>query len=817
MVTRASLSFALIALSAVACVAQPLPEIAYDGGGRSHPFDVHHIALDVGFDFERSLVFGRVTHRIRSLNPGLNEIRLDAAPEIKVATVRVDGTDAAFTRTENDLIVSFPRRLRYDDSVSIEISYDVSPKKGLYFIKRNPEHVGSRDQIWTQGEGEDHHYWIPMYDYPNDLATTEVRATLRSDWKLLANGRLVSRTDHRDGTATWHYSMEKPHAGYLMMLAAGDYLVTRDTALGVPLEYWSYPEHPERVEVTFGRTPDMLRYFDSLIGVPYPWNKYAQVSISRFMYSGMENTTATTLNDFSLVDAHGFLDYNPDGLIAHELAHQWFGDLVTNRSWDHLWIHESFATYLAARYMGYRYGDEEFSREMFSNAEGARWTDSDQGRSPIAGGKGYTANIYGRGAFVLHMLNRLVGEELFWRSVRHFLERNAHRVVETNDLQVAFEDVTGYDLDWFFDQWIYGAGMPELNVTSEYDGDSLRLIVAQIQPRDSLTPTFRFPLEIELLDAASGLQENPVPARRIEQVWISDSINTVVFAVRPEPAAVIVDAGQHTLKRIEFAESASALLHRFRFAGSTVDRIVALNRLATMGTENLEKDEKLEPDPYETIGRQLREVLEAEPSPWIREEIMEAAASLRLSNARDIIAAGLLDTVRSVRAAAVENAWAIEDKAERARLIRPMLNDSSNDVIVETLRMLAVTDPQGIEESLERLQFVEGPRQRTARAWMDAVAAGKFNAFADRVAWYALNSSREQTRRTAYETLGALTSTTAAVREAILAGLRDQSDETFKAALDAVKTHGDDVMKALLDEARGELSDDRWEQIEETM
>lgn len=816
MMIRIFVSLLPILFGVTVCVAQPLPEIAYAGGAPSHLFDVLHIALDISFDFERSMVFGRVTHQLRSLNPGLAEIHLDAAPEITVSSLTVDGADARFSHQEDVLSITLPRTLRYNDTASITITYTASPKKGLYFIKRNPSEPEGQDQIWTQGEGEDHHYWIPMYDYPDDLATTEIRGTVRSDWQVLSNGRLISKTDGAGGTSIWHYRMEKPHAGYLMMFAAGNYLVTHDTALSVPLEYWSYPQFPERVDPTFARTPDMLHYFDSLLGVPYPWDKYAQIVIDRFMYGGMENTTATTLNDFCLVDDHGFLDYNPDGLIAHELAHQWFGDLVTNRSWDHLWIHESFATYLAARYVGYRYGQEAFERQMLDYSEGAVGTDQTLGRSPISGGKGFTASLYGRGAFVLHMLNNLVGEELFWRSIRLFLERHAHSVVETNDLNVAFKDATGYNLDWFFDQWIYGSGLPDLRVRKERDGDSLRLIVAQVQPRDSLTPTFTTPFALEILTpGAVPLQENPVPGGRIEHLWLSDSVDTLSVSFSSGDAVVVLDPGNILMDRTEFEESPSDLFIRFLAAGSAVDRVTALRKLSIVGTEAFDKEKKMGPDPMKVIGERFASMLAEGASPWIREEIVEATSSMRLDNATDIIAVGLRDTARNVRKVAVENAWVVEDKETRASMLRPLLDDPSSDVVAETLGMLATTAPEGLEEPLARLQHVKGPREQTARAWMEAVAAGKFERFADRVAWYALNTTRFNTRNTAFATLAVLSSTTPAVREAIIAGLRNNSEGTFKSALAALKEHQDDEMRSLVKQLQGELPEGRWEKIVE--
>ncbi|MEZ4786065.1 MAG: M1 family metallopeptidase [Candidatus Kapaibacterium sp.] len=503
MVRTLSLLLPLLLIGA-SLSAQPLPSVEYSGGARSHPFDLIHTALDVRLDFDNKVVSGTVTHRFRSLNPTLTEIKLDAAQTMTISSLTVDDLTAHFVLEGQSLQITLPKPLSYDQLFTLKIEYSVSPKKGIYFVKKEENEPDGRNQIWTQGEGEDHHFWIPMYDYPNDLATSEIRATIRSDWKLLSNGEFISAESNGDGTTTWHYRMTKPHAPYLMMLAASDYLVTRDTVRNIPLEYWSYPDMPDRVEPSFGRTPEIISYLEDLVGIPYPWNKYSQVMIDEFMYGGMENTTATTLNDFALVDKQGLIDYNPEGLIAHEAAHQWFGDLVTNRSWDHLWLHESFATYLAARWTEHSEGEEAYLAQIRGYVAGGINTDKELGRSPIAGGKGYTPNIYGRGAVVLHMLNKLVGEELFWKSIRLFLTRHAHAVVETNDLKLAFEDATGYNLNWFFDQWVYGAGMPVLEIKEDYDDGIYQLILKQKQERDTLTGYFKTVVPIEIFRKEGG-------------------------------------------------------------------------------------------------------------------------------------------------------------------------------------------------------------------------------------------------------------------------------------------------------------------------
>lgn len=802
----------LITLSAVTLSAQPLPDIQYRQGARSHPFDLLHMSLDVSFDIERELVFGSVSHRLRSLNPRLGQIRLDASSEIAVSSVTVDGAAADYFHDSTGLDITLPDTYAYGDTLTVNIVYTVSPRKGLYFVKKEEDEPDGRDQIWTQGEGEDHHHWIPMYDYPNDLTTTEVRATVRDDWKVLSNGKLVAVESFKPGTSTWHYLMDKPHAPYLIMLAAGDYLVTHDTARGVPLEYWSYPDMPEAVVPTFHNTPDMVEYFEDLIGVKYPWNKYAQVTIDEFMYGGMENTTATTLNDICLVDERGILDYDPNSLLAHELAHQWFGDLVTNRSWEHLWIHESFATYLAARYMGHLYGQEEYDETMLDYAERAYGTDTNQGRSPISGGAGYTANIYGRGAFVLHMLNDLVGEELFWRSIRHFLEKHRHSVVETNDLKIAFEDVTGYNLDWFFGQWVFGGGLPELLATYEMDSDTLRITLEQTQERDSLTGTFGMPLNVGVYHMSDGDNSSEGMVTR-SRVWLLDSVETVSLYMPAAPDAIVLDEGSDLLDRLTFERSPEMLMTQFLVAEKTVDRVTALRSLARLGQK--ERDNKEEPviGAVQEFSRDLLTAMKTERSSWLRSEIVEAASSIRLRDLRSIIVLGLADTVARVRKVAAENVPELIDGETIAELLRPMLNDPSYDVIAEAMYGLASVDPSSLEETLRKFEFVRGSRERLARAWLTAVGSGGYDQFVDRVAWYAVSGSRYGTQKRAFETLAQLRMTTPAVREAVVNGLRAESDQTFKAALDAARAHRDNEMKDMIEGIVGQLSDERRDEV----
>ncbi len=761
--------------------AQSLFDIDY-GGSRSHPFDLIHTALDVRFDQRAKKVVGTVRHTIRSLALSLDSIRLDADAPMLFSRITVDGVGAGYRRHDSELVIAVGAR-RYGDTFTVAIDYNVVPRKGLYFIQPDSLAADRRRQVWTQGEPDENRGWIPLYDYPNDRATSEVTVTVENGWEVLSNGVLESIRRNEDGSSTWHWNQGRPHAGYLIMLAAGDYLITRDTVDGIPLEYWTYPEHPERVKTTFGRTPDVMRYLKSLIGYPYPWEKYGQVVIADFMYGGMENTSATTLNDMVLVDQRGFLDYNPDEVIAHEAAHQWFGDLVTNRSWGHLWLHESYATYLASRYMGHRYGADVFAREMYDADKRAAGSDERNGRDPISGGQGMTENIYDRGSRVLNMLSRVVGDSLFWLSSREFLRRHEYGLVETNDLKIAFEDVTGLNLDWFFEQWIYKGGMPTYNVGWEQRDDSLYLYVKQTQVVDSLTGLFRMPVVVE------AHLDNAIVA---DTIWVTRASDTFALALSKRPRFVIFDAGNTVLKRLEFPRSQEELTAQLN-APRTIDRLLAVDALVRR--DSLEGKEK-------SAVTALAKRYYMEPFPTIREKIVEGIASFGGDEAKGVVRRALGDPDARVRRAAVENSYLIE-KGERAGALKPLLTDSSYGVIGATLAMMAATDTTGLVPYFASIKGMKGRRDRIAEAWLNAVAVGRIGPLADDVVDYTSPTFDEDTRSKAYMVLSDLDVTTLKVRRAIERGVIDTVDLIRSSAAAAARARRTDAdMRAGLEKIR---------------
>ena len=549
-----------------------------DFGRRQRTYDVGHYRIAVRLDETARRVDGVTEVTLRPLRSGIDTVTLDAV-DMTIAAVEVleDGeagpAPLRWTYDRAQLRVLLPETLPHGEERTLRIRYSCAPRRGLYFVGPSEMFPGDPRQIWTQGQGEDNRHWFPCYDFPNDKATSEVIMTVDTALQTLSNGVLLSRRDNGDGTATWHWRQDKPHSSYLVMLAAGKYEVFREEADGIPVESWHYPtDDAADVRRTFDDTADMLRFFAAYTGVPYPWAKYAQIPVRHFLYGGMENTSATVMADTRLVlDARAALDEDPQPLIAHELAHQWFGDYVTYIDWDNEWLNEGFATFFQQLWTRERRGEDDFILQRFTGIRSyLDWCDR-VGRIPVVGPKrGGAANTYSKGAAVLHMLRDIMGEEEFRRVVRTWLERHALGSVETNDFKRAVEDVTGRALPWFFEQWLYRAGYPEIRVTREITsgGDSLKVRCRQTQQTDSLCGYFRLPVTLRW------------PSGREERVWIDGEETVAVFAVDgPERRYFEVDPENLLCARLAVDYSVDERIRLLREARSPAQRMLAAEGL----------------------------------------------------------------------------------------------------------------------------------------------------------------------------------------------------------------------------------------------
>ena len=639
---------------------------------RSRQFHALHYKLDLTFDHRAKKVSGGVSIRLTPIAGPLDSLVLDAV-DMDIRAVRLAGGGALSFRERSPwLAIHLPRAYVFGETLTVSIDYACTPSKGLYFIYADSG-GGRHDQIWSQGEDMDNRYWFPCYDYPNDKATSEVTGTVAADWTLLSNGRLVSeQVDRKKGTRTFHWVESKPHSTYLIMVAAGKYAVIRAKYRNIPLAYYMYPEDTAKAQESFGRTPAMIGFFESRTGVPYPWEKFDQIIIDDFMWGGMENTTAVTLNDASVVDARASLDFPSDPVVAHELAHMWFGDLVTARDWTHLWLNEGFATYCENLWTEYAKGKDEFQYEMIQASLAARGNDRMLGRRPIVSHDSYPANLYARGGWVLNMLRSILGDETFWRGIHYYLTRYQYANAETDEFRLALEDATGQDLDWFFQEWVFGAGFPKLKVTKAWDDTAraLRLTVEQTQQVDSLTGYFRFPLVVECTT------DSETSTRTF---WVNRKEETFMIPLKAPPRMVIADKGYRLLKELEFPKSEEEYIYQLAHASEIADRITAARSLPDQGND-------------EPAREALIRAASSDPFWGVRESALTALGGMRNDSLKDVFLAGTRDPRSFVRNTAVYQLGAFKGSDVCARLDSMARFDSSYLVASTALRELESVD-----------------------------------------------------------------------------------------------------------------------------
>lgn len=671
-------------------------------GGTSHyrrdrQFDLQHIKLDLSFDEAKGKVSGTASLTLAPLHDGLAVVTLHAV-DLSVRSARAGGKTLDCGSTEEGLRVDLGRAHPAGKPFVLEIAYEATPKKGLFFVKPDKEHPRKPRQIWSQGEMEDNRHWFPSYDAPDDKCTSEVVLTVDARQTAVSNGRLVSvKRDRRKKKAVYHWRQDVPHVTYLIAIAVGQFDVREEAFGKVPVQYYVPKGRGGDIRPTFGRTLDIMEFFSDRTGVPYPYEKYAQVVVADFTFGGMENTSVTLLTERCLVPKRLLADTDSDSLVAHELAHQWWGDLVTTKSWAHLWLNEGFASYFDPLYFEKARGTDEFHLRMKEEAQ-AYLNEYRAYRRPIVTNQWHVnedmfdRHTYCKGAWVLHMLRGVVGDAHFWKGIRHYLKKHARQSVETADLKIAFEEATGRSLDCFFDQWLHKGGHPAYDVSWTWDekGSVLRVTVAQTQKTDDLTPLFRMPVEIV---AAMGA------ANRVFKVSVEKAHETFAFVLPERPKAVYFDPAGWVLKTVAFKRTAETLLHQLSQAPTALCRAEAAEALARHARdarvlEGLSR--ALDRDPFygvrqaaalalgaldgEEAGRILARALR-QKDPKVRRSAAEALGKVKPEWSEKPLQAALRDPSDLVRAAAVSSLAKSRAKGALAAVTRAARQGSWNDVV----------------------------------------------------------------------------------------------------------------------------------------
>jgi aminopeptidase N len=538
--------------------------------------DLRHQIVRLHFDWTRRAVVGSTTLRVASV-PGrgrLSQITLDAV-DLRIQRVTHRDRPLGFTHEGSELRIRLTEPLAADTLVEVTVDYEaVRPARGAYFIDR-------RHIVWAQGFAEDTRYWIPTVDRLYDKTTWEFFVRVPAKERALSNGRLVGTRRLPGGDMEWHWRLDQPASTYLMSVVVGDYVVLRDRWRDVSLGYWTYRDSIEATWRGFRSTPRALEFFSQWTGVHYPWSKYDQSVAPDFVFGGMENVTAVTMSDDAILHpAWAEPRSNADGLVAHELAHMWFGDYVTMRHWDDAWLSEGFAVFMEALFTERAHGAAAGAMERRDAHEATIAADR-RNRRPLVYGRWvadpaevyFSGHIYPRGASVLHMLRRMLGDSTLRAGFHRYLRAHPYQSVTSADLRRALEESSGLDLSRFFAQWVYGAGVPAFRVSWAFDSarNEVALTAVQVQPRDTLTGLFHADVDVEVLIDGGVVRQ--VAAVRGETT-------VVVIPVPAPPRSIRWDAGDWLLDLADFPRPTSMLTWQLAHDSDATGRIEAIDALA---------------------------------------------------------------------------------------------------------------------------------------------------------------------------------------------------------------------------------------------
>jgi aminopeptidase N len=547
---------------------------------RERTYDVIHYQLNITIDEKSKTISGTNTITLVPIRSKLYAVKLDAA-DLIVSEVSLGHRNLKYevAKAKEYLLITLDKFYTPSDTLHLTVAYSASPEKGLYFIQPDDAYPQRRYQVWTQGEAEDNHYWFPCYDYPDDKATSEMIVTVSRKFSAISNGALLNiKFDDANNTKTFHWLESKPHSSYLISLVVGEYEQLKDEWNKVPVDYYVYKGQKKIAPLSFSNTPKMMQIFSDATGFNYPWEKYSQTIVSSFVYGGMENVSATTLTDETIHDERTHPDYHSDGLVAHELAHQWFGDLLTCRNWSHAWLNEGFATFFGTYYYEADNEADEAAYRWYTQLQSIVSTDvGNRRRSTVTNRYFYPMDIfdgriYAKGSVVLNMMRNILGDDSFFKTIHLYTKKYAYGLVETKDFQSAVEEATGQNFEWFFDQWVYKAGYPEFEVKYEWEPEekTIKLYVKQIQSIDSLTGIFTTPVDVEI-----WYNQYPTTHR----ILIDKSDQEFTFPSDNPPNNVVFDKGSKILKKINFNKSLDEWLFQLQHS-DVIDRIIAVKVLA---------------------------------------------------------------------------------------------------------------------------------------------------------------------------------------------------------------------------------------------
>lgn len=654
---------------------------------RATPEKTHalqHTKLEASFDIPNAQLNGKVWLTLKPHFYPSNLLVLDAkGMDIKEVAIQ-KGTARTKLKYEYDglvLKVTLDKTYKGGEAYTVYVQYTAKPNdfktagsaaitdaKGMYFINPKGEEKDKPTQIWTQGETEATSVWCPTIDKTNQKTTQEFYLTVPAKWVTLSNGKLMSQKPAANGTRIDYWKMDQPHSPYLFFIGAGDFAVVKETWKGKEVSYYVDKEYASVAKKIFGNTPEMMTYFSKITGVEYPWVKYGQMVGRDYVSGAMENTTATLHQESAQQDARQLVDGNAwEGTIAHELFHQWFGDYVTTESWGNLTLNESFANYSEYLWDEYKYGKDEADATNYSAMQGYLGSGSEQKdlvRFYYSDKEDmFDAVSYNKGGRILHMLRNFVGDSAFFKSLNLYLTTYKYKTAEAHQLRLAFEEVTGRDLNWFFNQWYFGAGHPTLDINYSYDEATKKAIVIVKQTQKG--KLFQLPVAIDLYNGTKKTRE---------QVWVKNAVDTFSFAVSAKPDLINFDGDKILLAVKKENKTLDEYIHQYKYAGLYLDRREAIDFISkkqddakavailkeaindkysglrnfTLGRLDIKKASIVE-----ATETAVATIAQKDESRVVRAKAIEVLGNLKNSNYKSIIQKSINDSSYSVSASAL--------------------------------------------------------------------------------------------------------------------------------------------------------------------
>lgn len=676
----------------------------------SHTFEVDllHTRVDISFDWPKKRANGKATLTMRPWFYATDKVTLDAK-NFDVHSVTYEGKTEELKRDYNNeqLTIYLGKTYTRNEEFKVTVTYTAKPDeresyggsaaitsdKGLYFINPDGSNKEKPMQIWTQGETESNSFWMPTVDKPNERCTQEMYITVEDKYKTLSNGVLVSSKKNADGTRTDYWKMDKPHAPYLFMMTVGEFAVVKDKWRNIDVDYYVEPKYEAHARDIYPYTPEMLEFFSNKLNYPYPWQKYSQVVVRDYVSGAMENTTAVIFGEFMQKTKRELLDdhMTNEKVVAHEMFHHWFGDLVTTESWANLTMNEGFANYSEYLWIEHKYGRDAADEHLMTEQQGYFYSAADGGHPLIHFSYEnredmFDAHSYNKGGCVLHMLRHYVGDEAFFAGLNRYLKRNEYTDVESHELRLAFEDVTGQDLNWFFNQWFFGAGHPQLDIDYSWDESAKKasVMVSQAQEGPDVARVFDLPLAIDIYDA-------PGKVRR-ENVRMTQRQQTFTFDCAAKPALINFDATKSLLCQKNDRHTPEEWAFMYRNAPLFRDRIEAL--------------EALQSAPTDLAIQVFKEAL-SDKFHGIRQQALMADDISSSDVLPQIVRLAETDPEPGVRVAAINVLSRMEDKQYLPVFQKNMGQDQAYSVVGAALTALQKVDPAAAREASKSLQNEE--------------------------------------------------------------------------------------------------------------